>query len=185
VAVALYLDVVDRYEGHAAQKEEPAQGRASVLGSPASQTPFLAGYLWLHRAWCALCNLARSGSGRADATQAVAQLRALGLKPWQGCADALEANLAFLDGRRESAIVLCEAAERTLRQLNLLALAACARKRRGELASGAFGARLVSEANAQLEELGVIAPDRFAAAYFAPFKLTPSQADAATLVGEA
>jgi serine/threonine protein kinase len=185
VAVALYLDVVDRYEGRTAENRMPAQGRKSVLESPASQTPFLAGYLWLHRAWCALRALARGGTERAEVAEAVRQLRALGLSSWRGCADALEANLAFLEGRRESAISLLEAAERTLRQLNLLSLAACARKRRGELAAGSLGTRLVSEGNAQLEELGVVAPDRFAAAYFAPFELSQSPVDAATLVDEA
>lgn len=184
IAVALYLDVVDRYEGHPQAVERAAQGRAAVLTSPASQTPFLQGYLWLHRGWGALRTLARGGKGREAAELAVTRLRGLGLKIWHGTADALEANLAFFVGRREEAIVLLERGELALRELNLLSLAACARKRRGEFTAGALGARLRSEADAQLSELGVAAPDRFAAAYFGPFAVGGSSADSDTVSGD-
>ncbi|HEY3665524.1 MAG TPA: serine/threonine-protein kinase [Polyangiaceae bacterium] len=184
VAVALYLDVVDRYEGHPQAASRAAQGRSAVLESPASQTPFLQGYLWLHRGWGALRNQARAGNGREEAERAVLQLRGLGLKIWQGAADALEANLAFVGGRREEAIALLERGELVLRELNLLSLAACARKRRGEFTAGALGARLKSEADAQLSELGVAAPDRFAAAYFGPFAIGGASAESDTLSGD-
>jgi len=183
IAVALYLDVIDRYEGLPQAIGRAAQGRAAVLGSPASQTPFLQGYLWLHRGWGALRTLARAGQGRADAELAVTRLRGLGLKIWQGTADVVAANLAFIDGRREEAIALLEHGELALRELNLLSLAACARKRRGEFTAGALGARLKSEADAQLSELGVASPDRFAAAYFGPFAVGGSSAESATMTG--
>ena len=182
-AVALYLDVIDRYEGNPQAVERAAQGRTAVLQSPASQTPFLQGYLWLHRGWGALRTLARGGNAREGAELAVSQLRGLGLKIWQGAADALAANLAFLAGHREEAIALIERGELTLRELNLLSLAACARKRRGEFTAGALGARLKSEADVQLVELGVAAPDRFAAAYFGPFAVGGSSTDSDTLSG--
>jgi len=182
-AVALYLDVIDRYEENPQAVDRAAQGRAAVLQSPASQTPFLQGYLWLHRGWGALRVLARGGDARESAELALIQLRGLGLKIWQGAADALAANLAFLAGRREEAIASIERGELALRELNLLSLAACARKRRGEFTAGALGARLKSEADAQLAELGVVAPDRFAAAYFGPFAVGSSSADSDTLSG--
>jgi hypothetical protein len=49
------------------------------------------------------------------------------------------------------------------------ALAACARRRRGELNPGELGERWIAEADSELERLGVRVPERFARAYFSIF----------------
>jgi serine/threonine protein kinase len=185
VAVALYHDVIDRYLGDDTAHLHPAQGRASVLDSPASQTPFLEGYLWLTRAWGALRALNRTGRERALAEESIRRLRALDLGLWLASADAFESNLLFLDGRRESGIERLEQSERTFRRINVLSLAACARKRRGQFMAGALGRRLEAEADGQLVDLGVVAPEKFVGAYFAPFPVGAATLEDSTLIGDA
>jgi serine/threonine protein kinase len=187
VAVVLYLDVTDRYLGDDTAHLHPAQGRTSVLHSPASQTPFLQGYLHLHCTWGWLRQLARRRAAASDesspngiegsqARRAIDALRNLKLGMWNATADALAANLSFLDGHPRAAIEELESSESAFRQLNMLALAACARKRRGQFMLGEVGRRLEAEADAQLRELGVVAPEKFAAAYFAPFPASAAPA---------
>jgi hypothetical protein len=53
-------------------------------------------------------------------------------------------------------------------------LAACARKRRGQLARSALGDRLQTEADAELRALGVASPDRWARAYWSMFEIGPA-----------
>ena len=175
VAVALYLDVADRYLLADTAHMLPAQARGHVLASPASQTPFLKGYLHLHTAWGALRAFAR---GDADAepvaANAVRELRGLDLRIWNACAEALDANLSFVRGEVAHALLQLEHAEAGFRELSMLAWAACVRRRRGQFMAGSTGPRLQAEADAQMRELGIVAPAKFAAAYFAPFALDPS-----------
>jgi hypothetical protein len=74
-----------------------------------------------------------------------------------------------LGGARESALAQLVAAEGRFRQLHMRCLAACARKRHGELSGGELGARRQREADAELRQLGVARPDRWSSAYFSVF----------------
>ncbi len=187
VAVALYHDVIDRYCGDDSAHLHPGQGRASVLESPISRTPFLHGYICLHKAWGAVRAMHRDpadAAARAMAESALAEQRALGLALWRGCADAMEANALYLDGHRETAIVQLERCDRTLRQLGVLCLAACARKRRGQFIGGPIGYRIERDADAQLADLGIVAPDKFLGAYWGPFPIREDNSDVSTILGE-
>jgi hypothetical protein len=133
----------------------------------------------LQRGWGALRELGGRPAGRSEeekrdlmvvATTAINCLRALGLPAWSATADAFEANIRVLqDKYDEDADALLERAHATFYDAQLLNLAACARRRRGELSTGALAARWLSEADFELERLGVKAQARFARAYFSPF----------------
>ncbi len=179
VATALYHDVIDRYTGCSSCAFEPAQGRAHVLQSPALQTPFLGGYVQIHRAWTALRQLTASppdspSQARAQVLDAIARLRATMLPSWAGAADALQANLEHIDGNEELGLALLASAENRLHASGLLSLAGCARHRRGELMGGELGERIRVTAAAQLRELGVALPERFCGAYWSPFAVSTS-----------
>jgi ATP/maltotriose-dependent transcriptional regulator MalT len=172
VAVALYFDIIDRYEGDDVALASSGDARSALLRSPAAQTPFLSGYLGLHAAWRMLRAWARGQAGpeTAGAVAAIVdRLRAPGMGIWSAVASALEGNLAFLQGRREGALGALEQAEQTFRRLHMLCLAACARKRRAQFIDGELGARLEAEADAELSSLGVINVERWAAAYWSMF----------------
>jgi serine/threonine protein kinase len=172
VGMLEFRDVLDRYAGRDDAHLFPLQGRHDILESPAAATPFLAGYVHLHRAWGALRALAagRHHNGeRQMAEAAIAGLRALGPDVWQATADAYQGNLQYLAGQREQALELLVAAESRFRQLHMRCLAASARMRHGELSGGAFGARLCREAEAELRQLGVVNPQRWSKAYFSLF----------------
>ena len=165
-------DVIDRYEGRDDAHLRPLQGRLDMLQSPAASSPFLAGYIHLHRAWGAIRAIARGRHAHGErelAADAIAALRALGPDIWRAAADAYDANLRCLRGEREAALACLLASERAFRGLHMRCLAACARMRHGELAGGAFGARLVHEARVELEQLGVKQPERWSRAYFSLF----------------
>jgi hypothetical protein len=171
VGMLAFCDVLDRYEGREDVHLRPLQGRDEIVNSPAAQTPFLAGYVYLQRAWGALRALATTNARgeRGIVEAAIASLRSLGPEIWLAVADAYQANLDFLAGARETALELLSAAESRFRQLHMRCLAACARMRQGELSGGAFGARLEGEAAAELRQLGVANPGRFTRAYFSVF----------------
>jgi serine/threonine protein kinase len=172
VGMLEFGDVLDRYEGREGVHHRPLQGRDDIVQSPAASTPFLAGYVHLQRAWGSLRAIGagrHSAAERAMAATAIAALRALGPDIWQAVADAYQANLDYLGGARESALAQLVAAERRFRQLHMRCLAACARKRHGELSGGEFGARRQREADAELRQLGVACPDRWSSAYFSVF----------------
>ncbi len=172
VAVALYYDIIDRYEGDDAALAVSGEARSALLRSPAAQTPFLSGYLGLHESWRRLRAL---GSGRADAGDVaavagtIARLRALQMGIWSAVADALEGNLQFLQGQRERALHVLETAEQTFRRMHMLCLAGCVRKRRGQFVDGELGARLEAEADSELRALGVTSVERWTAAYWSMF----------------
>jgi serine/threonine protein kinase len=179
VAATLYSDVADRYEGREELDQEAAQARAAALQSPAAQTPFLGGYLTFQVVWRDLRALAsrRAGPEIAAVTRtSIEGLRSVGLDMWRAVADALEANLDWLAGQRDRAVERLEQSEQTFRRLHMLCLAACARKRRGQLTRAELGQRLQGEADAELRTLGVLEPDRWARAYWSMF-------DAATAPG--
>jgi hypothetical protein len=153
-----------------------------VLEGPAIRTSFLGGYVELQRAWGNLRAIAYGtarGGEQASAEQAIAAMRGLGAGIWQAVAAAFEANLLFLQRRGDAALAALELSERTFRSLNMLCLAACARRRRGELSSGGFGARLVNSADQELRALGMVAPLRWCRAYFSVFP--PELVDELTL----
>ena len=172
VAVSLYFDIIDRYEGDDVALASSGDARSALLRSPAAQTPFLSGYLGLHAAWRMLRAWGGGHAGpevASGVTEIVARLRASGMGIWSAVASALEGNCAFLQGRREAALGALEQAEQTFRRLHMLCLAACARKRRGQLIAGELGARLEGEADAELWALGVADVERWAAAYWSMF----------------
>ncbi|HEY0467391.1 MAG TPA: hypothetical protein VGC79_24495, partial [Polyangiaceae bacterium] len=148
---------------------------------PAAQTPFLAGYVELHAIWRAIGTIAKTGSGAAKelavAKESLAKLRGSGLEIWLAVADALEANLDYLRGERETALQRLEESEQTFRRLHMLCLAACARKRRGQFMRAELGARLQLEADTQLQQLGIVDVERWSQAYWSVF-----EADAAQLL---
>jgi hypothetical protein len=179
-ACVLYLDALDRYEGGCNVQQRAAQGRASVLESPVVHTPLLQGYLHLQRAWGCLRELGARPGAHDDASKAglhkllresIASLRKLGLASWSGAADAFEANRALLEGNLSDADQLLERAYGTLADAHHYALAACARKRLGEVVGGDLGHSWQSEADMELRRLGVVAPAAFARAYFSPFNI--------------
>ena len=183
VGMLEFWDIIDRYEGRADVHLRPLQGRNDIVESPAAQSPFLAGYVHLQRAWGAIRRLAGpqpTAAERALATGSVRALRTLGPEIWQAAADAFEGNLLFLAGDRDEALAILQRAETTFRRLHMRCLAACARLRHGELSSGAFGERLVREATAELAGLGVRRPERWSRAYFSLFD--PEQAPVLTLL---
>ncbi|HEX4341481.1 MAG TPA: protein kinase [Polyangiaceae bacterium] len=172
VSVALYLDVADRYECMPEVHLRPAQGRREVLDSPAAQTPFLKGYLCLHRAWGALRAVAQDVIEHDEPRtlhDAIETLRGLGLPIWRHVADAMEANSRFLQGDVEGSVDLLRESELGFRNLHMPCWAACVRKRRGEMAGQALGNRLEQEATDQLRALGILRPDRWCGAYFSMF----------------
>jgi eukaryotic-like serine/threonine-protein kinase len=176
VVATLYRDIVDRYT----HSDRPGQElRAELLASPAAQTPFLAGYVELHTIWRAIGTVARNGSGApaelAIARESLAKLRNFGLEVWLGVADALEANLDYLRGERETSLQRLEESEQTFRRLHMLCLAACARKRRGQFMHAELGARLQLEADTQLQQLGIVDVERWSQAYWSVFDANTSQ----------
>ncbi|MEP7049351.1 MAG: protein kinase [Pseudomonadota bacterium] len=177
VVATLYRDIVDRY---LEQNREEQERRASVLTSPAAQTPFLAGYVALHAIWNAIRVIACSvGNGHTQelklVTESLASLRGFGLDVWLAVADALEANLDYLQGARETALHRLEEAEQTFRRLHMLCLAACARKRRGQFTRAELGARLQWEADTELQQLGVVNVERWSRAYWSIFEVSGAQ----------
>jgi len=173
VAAALYHDIIDRYEERdraLAASDNPM--RSALLRSPAAQTPFLGGYLVLQDVWAALRAMADGRAGSAQAAEIKVQvdgLRKVGLELWAAVADALEGNLDYLDGEPERAVRLLGQSEASFRRLHMLCLAACARKRRGQLAGGEVGRRLEDEADAELAALGVANVERWTRAYWSMF----------------
>jgi serine/threonine protein kinase len=183
VGMLEFFDVLDRYEGRDDVHLRPLQGRDDILNSPAASTPFLGGYVHLQRAWGSLRALAagrHTQRERVLVQEAIRALRALGPEIWRAVAEAYQANLDYLGGARESALQLLAAAENRFRQLHMRCLAACARKRHGELSGGVFGERLEREAVAELRQLGVVRPDRWCKAYFSVFE--PETASDLTLL---
>jgi hypothetical protein len=171
VVATLYRDIVDRYT----HRDRPAQAlRAEILASPSAQTPFLAGYVELHSIWHAIGTVARNGAGAVAellrAREALSRLRGFGLEIWLGVADALEANLDYLQGERETALQRLEESEQTFRRLHMLCLAACARKRRGQFMHAELGIRLQLEADTQLQQLGIVDVERWSRAYWSVFE---------------
>jgi tetratricopeptide (TPR) repeat protein len=184
VGQLLFADVADRYEGRDDAHWRPLQGDVQVLASPAAQTPFLAGYIELHRAWGSIRALAAGRHVRGErelARGAISSLRALGPEVWRSVAHAFEANLCFLEGARDAALDHLQHAERGFRALHMSCLAACARLRHGELAGGSFGERLIAEGQRELQALGVAQPSAWSRAYFSLFE--PDSASALTLAG--
>ena len=176
VVATLYRDIADRYTN----SDRPGQeSRAELLASPAAQTPFLAGYVELHTVWQALGAVARKGSGAVTelsiARESLAKLRSFGLEVWLGVADALEANLDYLRGERETALQRLEESEQTFRRLHMLCLAACARKRRGQFMHAELGVRLQLEADTQLQQLGIVDVERWSRAYWSVFDANAAQ----------
>jgi hypothetical protein len=149
-----------------------AQGRRGVLESPALETPLVKYYTSMHRGWIALQILA-SGADRQAARgkfgEVLSDLRRMGLGISRALADALEANLAVLEGSADAAARLLEQGEQGFRAANMLCFAACARKRRGQVVGGPVGERVEREADGQLRDFGVRDPDKWARAYFSPF----------------
>jgi eukaryotic-like serine/threonine-protein kinase len=190
-ACALYLDAIDRYEDRPLAHEHAGQGRASVLESPVANTPLLQGYLHLHRAWGVLRELgarssrhdelARAGL-RKKAERAVKSLRRLGLPVWSAAADAFEANLCVLDGELARAAELLRQAHARFEQGQQLALAACVERRLGEVLGGLVGSAHWQSADRLLHGLGVVAPARFARAYFSPFNAREFEASSEATV---
>jgi serine/threonine protein kinase len=172
VAVALYYDIIDRYEGDDEALAASGEDRSELLRSPAARTPFLSGYLGLHAAWRALRALGAGqpppAAGR-PVSEIIDHLRGLRMGIWSAVADALEGNLQFLHGQREAALRALEQGEQTFRRLHMLCLAACVRKRRGQFVDGDLGARLEAEADAELVALGVADIPRWTAAYWSMF----------------
>jgi hypothetical protein len=168
-ACALYLDALDRYEDVAAL--EPAQGRKSVLESPLAATELLQGYVHLQRAWACLraCAASPDDGLRKRLARALASLRGASLATWHTVADALEANACLLDGELERAEQLLEQARAGFVTGHASSLAACARRRLGEVVGGELGGRWIHEADAELIRLGVARPERYARAYWSPF----------------
>jgi hypothetical protein len=172
VGMLEFCDVIDRYEGRNDVHLRPLQGRDDIVNSPVAASPFLAGYIHLQRAWGTIRAVANGGGAAGErelAEASIGALRALGAEIWQAVADAFQANLEYLAARREHALSLMQRAESTFRKLHMRCLAACARLRHGELSGGEFGARLVSEAHAELLQLGVRRPERWSRAYFSLF----------------
>jgi len=183
VVATLYRDIVDRYT----HRERPEQElRATILASPAAQTPSLAGYVELHAIWRAIGTIAKNGAGAArelsSARESLLRLRTLGLEVWLGVADALEANLDYLRGDRETALQRLEESEQTFRRLHMLCLAACARKRRGQFMHAELGMRLQLEADTQLQQLGIVDVERWSRAYWSVFE--PGAAELLTYVSD-
>lgn len=175
VAVALYHDIIDRYEERDIGAGDADPMRSSLLRSPAAQTPFLSGYLGLQSAWGGLRAIANGRAGverAAEIRETVASLRLLGLPLWSAVADALESNLEYLEGAQERAIRRLGQAEEKFRRLHMLCLAACARKRRGQFVGGELGKRLDGEADGALRVLGVTNPTRWTRAYWSMFDVT-------------
>jgi tetratricopeptide (TPR) repeat protein len=177
-ACALYLDACDRYEDLPGTHQRAAQARATVLQSPVVHSPMLQGYLHLHRAWGALRELGSRPKQHAAASrrtlrrqiqESVANLRKLSVLVWSATADAYEANLFVLDGELDRADDLLERAFSGFVATHHHALAACIRRRWGEVVGGDVGLRWQSESDLELGRLGVVAPARFARAYFSPF----------------
>jgi len=180
-ACALYLDAICRYEDSPGTYAQAAQGRQSVLASPVANTPLLQGYLHLHRAWGALRELGSRPKLHSPAEitklekqldRAIRSLRQLRLPVWSGAADALEANKLVLHFQPDDANNLLERAYGSFMTGHNYALAACVRRRWGEVVGGNTGLRWVGEADVELRRLGVLAPARFARAYFSPFSAT-------------
>ncbi|HEX6243755.1 MAG TPA: BREX system ATP-binding domain-containing protein [Polyangiales bacterium] len=180
-ACALYLDACDRYEDLPDTYRRAAQARDTVLQSPVVHSPMLQGYLHLHSAWGALRELgarpaqhdpASRRALRKQVEQAVAGLRKLDFPAWSATADAHQANLLVLDGEQDQADDLLERAYGGFMASHHYALAACVRRRWGEVVGGDVGLRWQSEADQELGRLGVVAPARFARAYFSPFSAT-------------
>jgi hypothetical protein len=115
---------------------------------------------------------------REQAELAVTRLRSLDIPSWTGVADAMAGNLELLDGKRGTASDLFERASAGFIEAHMSALAACARRRRGEIVGGELGNRWVSEADVDLQHLGVHSPERFARTYFAPFSILELEATA-------
>lgn len=177
-AATLYHDVVDRYQGASVDWRAQSGAERAVRSSPVGHTLLLRGYYHLHRAWAALRHQAQAASGHEHQDQAAALaavreelqgLRDLAFPLWTGIADACEANQHWLDGDRDRAIAMMGGAEAQLRDIDVLALAACARRRTGEFLRGAAGAELIRGADQELLDLGVVLPEAFARAYFSPF----------------
>jgi serine/threonine protein kinase len=192
VAAALYHDIIDRYEGNEAALRNSGPARLDMLRGPAAETPFLSGYLGLHGAWRSLRALAHGGGDGAEAARVrdiVTRLRGLAPPIWLAVAAALEANLDYLLGERERALRELDQAEQIFLRLHMLCLAACARKRRGQFMTGELGARIEAEADAQLQALGVVSPDRWAGAYWSMFDaralVTPKSGRDAAVAGAA
>lgn len=186
IGMLLFADIADRYEGNDDAHLRPLQGDQELLLSPAVATPFLAGYIHLHRAWGSIRALAagrHSRGERALVHASITALRQLGPDIWQAVADAYEANLCYLAGDREAALSQLDRAERIFRSLHMRCLGACARRRHGELAGGEFGTRLIEEASRELEQLGVARPERWSRAYFSLFD--PGAGSDLTLSSEA
>jgi hypothetical protein len=179
VGAALYYDIIDRYEERDLAPALPAETRTSLLRSPAASTPFLGGYLGLQRAWTLLRAIAFGNAAPAAAAtvrEIVAGLRAGGLPIWAAVADALEANLDFLGGAHQRAVAALDRAETRFRRMGMSCLAACARRRRGEFGEGKLGARLRSEADAELTVLGVADVSRWTRAYWSMFDADAARA---------
>ena len=173
VAVALYHDIIDRYEERDLTPASPAAPmRSALLRSPAAETPFLGGYLVLQDVWAELRALADGRPCPADVRSRIGGLRRAGLGLWSAVADALEGNLDYLEGAPERAVRLLDQAEETFRRLHMPCLAACARKRRGQLAGGEWGRRLEDESDAELAALGVANPERWTRAYWSMFDVS-------------
>jgi hypothetical protein len=174
IVASLYDDIIERYE--AGQGSRAGGRRDAILQGHAEFTPFLTGYLLLHRTWWALRAAARGEAAEARAiTRAIADLRNFGMEVWTAVADALESNWWFLQGERDRALQCAERSERTFRRQHMLCLAACARKRRGQFMRGALGVRLQDEGDAELRALGVVDVERWSRAYWSVY-----DADAAT-----
>jgi hypothetical protein len=150
----------------------PLQGRDDILNSAAAGSPFLAGFIEYQRAWGAIHALAECQHGRGEAAlarRAIAAMYALQTDVWRAMGDAFQANIDYLAGESELALLALQRAESAFRKLHMLGPAACVRMRRGEFSKGELGMRLVSEARSALLQLGVRRPDRWTRAYFSPF----------------
>lgn len=180
-ACALYLDALDRYEDRPDVRSRPAQGRASVLGSLVVQAPLLQGYVQLQRGWGCLRELGVRAQKydsnqrqilRSEIEQVIAELRRLALPIWTATADAFEANLRLLsEPYGDEVDSLLERAHTGFYSAQLFALAACAKRRRGEIALGELGEGWLAEADLELDRLGVKSPQKFARAYFSMFSV--------------
>jgi len=173
VAAALYHDIIDRYEERDLTLTSPATPmRSALLRSPAAQTPFLGGYLVMQDVWAELRAIANGRRCPADIRARIGGLRKAGPGLWLPVADALEGNLDYLEGAPERAVRLMDRAEEAFRRLHMPCLAACARKRRGQLAGGEWGRRLEDESEAELSALGVVNAERWTRAYWSMFDVS-------------
>ncbi len=160
---------IDLYEGDgAAAYQRIDHDWHRQIASPFARLAFVrARMLSLH----GLAALVAYQSGKLDrrlvraAVRDARSLRAMRM-PWtRALARILEAGVALATGARQEARELFERAHAELSTAGMNLHATLARRRFGELAGGAEGARIIADADAQLAAQDIRAPERFARLY--------------------